>query len=789
VVFDALRGWLRGRTTGPAAAGVPAVAVAPRDDDPGWRGLPVQRLTLGPPELVSDPQGFGDSLASWRSPSLQTPLGHAVSAQAPSGVVDGVVQPRPGPVSVQRWESAVGEVPPGGPPVARVATTGTAEEVAPDARPVESVRPVDAVAPVIVPEAAAPVTPAVPGVRVPPVVVPLAPQRTLTVARAVELPLRTLPVRSLPPVKPVPEPREAVPVQRVEADSQPAREPERVVVSVDEERPLVGERPVVEAAAGDSTASTASVAPVAMGAEAEGRSLLGERPDLPVAAPAVPEVPQVQQIPQAPKAPQVPKGAPVVSEGPPAAVQVQRGSGDPVGGEQPAMPSPSVVPPVSAAEQPKPRAVQEPVADAAAGERPLVGEQPLTSLSASPPAAPEVPEPTVPAAPVSLPLERHVHPEVPAVQRSEVPAATVAEPPAQRPLVGEEPLIPASAPPPVTPEHAPARRVGLGAPLPSVPGPVSVQRQEQPPAEPAMAPAPRRPGLGAPLPAVPVPPSVPASAPEPVVPLPVVPEVLPAVAREPLPGQRQQPLTVVRATPLQRAAQEAPLVPETLPQPVAGLVGERGLELRSAPLPTPDPGPGSVPEAGTPHAPGPAGRTATAPPVVVPVIRAPLPAAPAAVQRSVRPEPVVPGPVESAAVPSWATPPVAVPVPVQRSVPPGSAPPVPWEVTHAPVQRVLPPEPPPGPAVPVAWAPATAPTPTPAPVQRAAEPEPPSPPESPPPPPAPPAPPGQQAPAPAAPGESTDELVRRLIGPLSRLLRAELRLDRERAGVRLDPRH
>ncbi|MCB5168492.1 hypothetical protein LG634_27175 [Streptomyces bambusae] len=60
-----------------------------------------------------------------------------------------------------------------------------------------------------------------------------------------------------------------------------------------------------------------------------------------------------------------------------------------------------------------------------------------------------------------------------------------------------------------------------------------------------------------------------------------------------------------------------------------------------------------------------------------------------------------------------------------------------------------------------------------APVQR--EPDPPSPPA--------------QAAAPPAPAESTDALVRRLIGPLSRLLRAELRLDRERAGVRLDPRH
>ncbi|NUP42816.1 MAG: hypothetical protein HOY76_38790, partial [Streptomyces sp.] len=44
---------------------------------------------------------------------------------------------------------------------------------------------------------------------------------------------------------------------------------------------------------------------------------------------------------------------------------------------------------------------------------------------------------------------------------------------------------------------------------------------------------------------------------------------------------------------------------------------------------------------------------------------------------------------------------------------------------------------------------------------------------------------------PAAPAatESTDELVRRLLGPLTRLLRAELRLDRERAGMRLDNRH
>jgi hypothetical protein len=760
VVFDVLRGWLRGRTTAPAAPAASAApdaavaAIAPRDDDPAWRDLPVQRLTFGPPELVSDPRGFGDSLASWGNPSLQIRLGHAVSPQAPSGVVDGVVQPRP--ATVQRWESAVGEVPalpageeppgevpPGGLPVGRVATTGTAEEVAPAARPVESVRPVDAVAPVIVPEAAAPATPAVPGERVPPVVVPLAPQRTLTVARAVELPLRALPVRSLPPVEPVSEPREAVPVQRVEADSQPTREPEPAVVSVDEERPLVGERPVVEAVPGDSGAS---VAPVAMqraqdapevvipeptaAPEGQGRSLLGEQPVLPVVAPAIPAIPAIPRVPQT--APQVPDRTPVVPEGPP--TPVQRLSGDPVGGGRSAISPPPVLPPDSVAEQPEPQAVQE----------------------------------------------------------------FVAEPSADRPLVGEQPLAPAGAPPPATPEPAPARRVGLGAPLPSRPAPVvSVQRQEQPP-------APRRLGLGAPLPAVPVPPPAPAPvapapAPEPAGPLPVVPEIPPAAAREPAPEpllvQRQQPLTVVRATPLQRAAQEVPLVPETEPGPVAGLVGERGLELRSAPVPTadpgpvPPPGPGAETEAGAPHAPRPIGLPVPAPPAAVPVVWAPAPpAAPTAVQRSVRPEPVVPGPVESAAIPSWAPSPVVVPLPVQRSVPSESAPPVPWEPASAPVQRVMLPEPPPGPAVPVFW--------DPAPVQRAAEPEPPPPPGPPPPPEPPPpqapaAPPGQQAPAPApaAPGESTDELVRRLVGPLSRLLRAELRLDRERAGVRLDPRH
>ncbi|UWE07657.1 hypothetical protein [Actinacidiphila bryophytorum] len=74
-----------------------------------------------------------------------------------------------------------------------------------------------------------------------------------------------------------------------------------------------------------------------------------------------------------------------------------------------------------------------------------------------------------------------------------------------------------------------------------------------------------------------------------------------------------------------------------------------------------------------------------------------------------------------------------------------------------------------------------APAPAPAPAPEAPAPEPPAPAAQPA------ASPGP--PPPAAAGESTDELVRRLLAPLTRLLRAELRLDRERAGMRLDSRH
>ncbi|MFD4139660.1 hypothetical protein [Streptomyces sp. NPDC058572] len=804
-------------------------AVPHPEADGGWRELPVQRLTFAAPELVSDPKGFGDSLVAWHNPSLQRRLGHAVSADAPAGVVDGVLESRPRPVSVQRWEpSAAGEMPPHGRPVGQA----TGGEAVAATRQVESDRPipsVDEAHPGTVTEAVAPVTPLAP------VVVPLAPQQSLTVARAVEPVLRTLPVRPLPAVATLTASREAVPVQRLEGEPQPDPGPEAAAASADPEQPLVeqplvGERPVFQAGPADALAP---VAPVAVQRAqdvvppgGEERSSTAEHPVLPVIAPAPPGAPgngqhrDVSHVPERPS---------VEPERAPAPVQhVQRVADDPLGHprreERPSMPSPPKDPldPPDARPDPRPelqmveKAAADPVAETETEERPLVGEQPMTSVGARPPAVPEAPEPSVPPAPAPLsphlPMERHVRHEGPAAQRlREENPATVAEPPAERPLVGEHPLSPAGAPSPGMPEHAPAPRVGLGGPLPSVPGTAPVQRQElQPPVPPGAAPAPRRLGLGAPLPAVPVLESAPApesvsahaSAPPPAlesaVPVSAPPEALPAAAQEPtavpVPVQRQEePLTVVRATPLQRTAKEMPLVPEPRQESVAGLVGERGIELKSAPLPARVPAPDT--EAPSPEPP-------PVPPAAVPVTWIPSTASPASVQRSVRGEPTAPRRDEavaappvalpSAAVPSWAPPPVAAP-PIQRSTAPGSPASVPWEPVPVPASapRVAVAEPPSEPAVPVSWAPA------PAPVQRAPEPAPAPPPEpasaSEPPPPSQqlPAQAGQPAAAAAAPGggESTDELVRRLVGPLSRLLRAELRLDRERAGVRLDPRH
>ncbi|PKT67932.1 hypothetical protein CW362_37820, partial [Streptomyces populi] len=71
-----------------AATDVPATA--------GWRFTPpVQRTLSAPMGLVSDPGGFGGRLGTWQDPTVTGPLGHLVSARAPSGVGHGLAQPTP----------------------------------------------------------------------------------------------------------------------------------------------------------------------------------------------------------------------------------------------------------------------------------------------------------------------------------------------------------------------------------------------------------------------------------------------------------------------------------------------------------------------------------------------------------------------------------------------------------------------------------------------------------------------------------------------------------------------
>ncbi|MEV7025800.1 hypothetical protein [Kitasatospora sp. NPDC093558] len=217
------------------------------------------------------------------------------------------------------------------------------------------------------------------------------------------------------------------------------------------------------------------------------------------------------------------------------------------------------------------------------------------------------------------------------------------------------------------------------------------------------------------------------------------------------------------------------VIAATAPAPSIGLVGERGLQLRSAP---------------TPQAPS-SPRDVTAEPSAVPVVWAP----PANVEHAhVEPAHVEPGHVEPGHVEPGQVEPTGAALRTDSSTP-------------AAVQRRT------SPLLPLQGLGENYQAPPPSPARTPTDPgtvavaagiaqrmpdgsvvfEPPAAPQ-----PEPPPPPVQPEPAPVqrteahttaptpTPPESTDELVRRLIDPLGRLLRAEIRLDRERAGLRFD---
>ena len=64
---------------------------------PEWSALPPIQRSFGTLRPVSPQQEFGDSLVSWRNPSLLAPLGHLVSADAPAGVIHRLIEPAASP--------------------------------------------------------------------------------------------------------------------------------------------------------------------------------------------------------------------------------------------------------------------------------------------------------------------------------------------------------------------------------------------------------------------------------------------------------------------------------------------------------------------------------------------------------------------------------------------------------------------------------------------------------------------------------------------------------------------
>src|SRR4051812_30971541 len=75
--------WRRDPPARPAPAATPYVPSPPGE----WRSLPVVQREVAEHPLVNPPERFAAVLTSWRSPAFLAPLGHAVGAEEPAGVI------------------------------------------------------------------------------------------------------------------------------------------------------------------------------------------------------------------------------------------------------------------------------------------------------------------------------------------------------------------------------------------------------------------------------------------------------------------------------------------------------------------------------------------------------------------------------------------------------------------------------------------------------------------------------------------------------------------------------
>src|SRR5689334_8146756 len=99
--------WSWRRTAEREVTGPPPVVARRRE----WADLaPVQRV-IGEHPLIDPPGRFAGELASWQSPGLLAPLGHVVTPEEPSGVVEAVpVAPAPPVVPRDRPERGGGRL-------------------------------------------------------------------------------------------------------------------------------------------------------------------------------------------------------------------------------------------------------------------------------------------------------------------------------------------------------------------------------------------------------------------------------------------------------------------------------------------------------------------------------------------------------------------------------------------------------------------------------------------------------------------------------------------------------
>ena len=120
-------------------------ASAPPARRPGWSDLPPLQRSVAAPALVTAPSRFAADLVSWQNPSMRTVIGHAVSADAPSGSGEGLAEPAaaatrdeplPEPGVQRSWPPLHG--PAGQRPVS---LTATSAEVQPDVRPTTGQEP------------------------------------------------------------------------------------------------------------------------------------------------------------------------------------------------------------------------------------------------------------------------------------------------------------------------------------------------------------------------------------------------------------------------------------------------------------------------------------------------------------------------------------------------------------------------------------------------------------------------------------------------------------------------